>query len=156
MQVENPVYLGDNLPIEAKITGKGYKDLTVTVVLRVEDKDGKESELKRQNIKIDPSGQPARIRFEDQPKELGKRKYIIQVEPPKIDPNEKPITPANLRLEKMTEVVDIKQINVLYVESQPRYEFRYIKFLMEREAFDEKKKKKSIDLTVLLLDADEE
>ena len=45
-------------------------------------------------------------------------------------------------------------IKVLYVEGQPRYEFRYLKFLMEREAAD-KKKKKSIELSVLLLGADE-
>ncbi len=50
----------------------------------------------------------------------------------------------------------MKEINVLYVEGQPRYEFRYIKFLMEREAPDEKKKKKSIHLRVLLLDADDD
>src|SRR5207247_3706847 len=65
------------------------------------------------------------------------------------------------RLEKTVEVVDLKTIRVLYVEDQPRYEFRYIKFLLERE-FDDKAKKqpadknkpKAIDLKVLLLDAD--
>ena len=63
----------------------------------------------------------------------------LQVEPPKQDGNDKPIPPANLRLERTIEVIDTKKINVLYVEGQPRYEFRYIKFLMEQEGSDEKK-----------------
>jgi len=155
MQAESQVYVGDNIPLEVRLTGKGYKDLTVTVVLRVEEKDGKERELKRVQAKVDPSGQSTRLRFEDQPKQVGKRKYIIQVEPPKLDNSEKPITPANLRQERTVDVIDSKQINVLYVEGQPRYEFRYIKFLMEREAPDEKQKKKSIELKVLLLEADD-
>lgn len=156
MQVEPQIYLGDNALIEAKLTGKGYKDLVVPIVLKVIAKDGKEKELKRLTVKVDPSGASTTVKFEDTPKELGQRRYVIQVEPPKMEGTEKPITPKNLRQERTVEVIDTKQINVLFVEGQPRYEYRYIKFLMEREAPDEKKKKKSIDLNVLLLDADDD
>ena len=45
-------------------------------------------------------------------------------------------------------------IKVLYVEGQPRYEFRFIKFLLERESPDAKTRRKSIDAERLLLDGD--
>jgi len=161
LQCEDSIYLGDKALFEVRLTGAGYKDLTVPVVLRVKeiDKNGKESdkerEVAREMVKVDPNGKAVKIRLRDQPKKIGRFKYIIEVEPPKLQANEKPLPQSNLRLERIVEVIDTKLIKVLYVEGQPRYEFRYIKFLLEREGLDAKKKK-SIDLKVLLLDADEE
>lgn len=157
LDVDDEIYLGDRAVFTVRLSGHGYKDLVVPVILKVKTKDGKEKELHREMHKVDPNGRASRIRFSDQPKELGPHEYIIEVEPPKTDPSEKPIPLENLRLTRVVRVIDTKKINVLYVEGQPRYEFRYIKFLMEREVADDKEnKKKSIDLTVLLLDADEE
>ncbi len=155
LNVEDEIYLGDRAVFEVRLSGNGYKDLVVPVVLKIKTKDGKEKELKREMQKVLPNGRPATIRFSDQPKVVGSHEYIIEVEPPKLEANEKPIPLENLRLTRTIRVIDTKKINVLYVEGQPRYEFRYIKFLMEREIADDKEnKKKSIDLTVLLLDAD--
>lgn len=159
LQCEDTIYIGDNAIFEARLTGEGYKDLVVPIVLRVrdaKDKDGKGKEVAREMVKVDPNGKSVKIRLRDQPKSVGRKTYSLEVELPKTDKdkNEKPIPPANLRLERTIDVIDTKLIKVLYVEGQPRYEFRYIKFLMEREMVDTKKKKKSIDLTVLLLDAD--
>jgi uncharacterized membrane protein len=165
LQVEDTIYLGDNAVFEARLTGHGYKDLTVPVILKLRGRDGKEREVGREMAKVDPSGKSVKIRLRHQPKEIGHQPYVIEVEPPKLEPNEKPIRPENLRLERTIDVIDTKLIRVLYVEGQPRYEFRYVKFLLEREAPDDKKKKapdanqekkKSIELKVLLLDADEE
>ena len=131
------------------------------VVLRAKDIDkngkevGKEREVAREMVKVDPNGKAVKIRLRDQPKKIGRYKYIIEVEPPKLQANEKPLPQSNLRLERIIEVIDTKLIKVLYVEGQPRYEFRYIKFLLEREGLDAKKKK-SIDLKVLLLESDDE
>jgi hypothetical protein len=157
LQVEDQVYVGDRVVFEARITGQGYKDTIVPIVLKLKDKNGKEKEVDRELVKVDPAGKPVKFRLRHQPAEVGKKQYIIEVEPPKGDGAEKPISPANLRLERTIEVVDTKQIKVLYVEGQPRYEFRYIKFLMEREAPEDLKKgkKKSIDLKVVMLDADD-
>jgi hypothetical protein len=157
LNVDDPIYIGDNAVFEVRLTGQGYKDLTVPVLLKLRDKNGKEREVAREMAKVDPAGKAVKIKLRHQPKEVGRKKYIVEVEPPKLEANEKPIPPANLRLETAIEVIDTKLIKVLYVEGQPRYEFRYLKFLLEREAPDEKqKKKKSIELKVLLLDADEE
>ena len=155
LQVEDQIYIGDTAVFEARLTGKGYKDLTVPVILKTRGKDGKEHEEDRMMVKVDPAGKSVKIRLKHQPKEVGSKLYIIEVEPTKLDANEKPLPSANLRLERTIEVIDTKLIKVLMVEGQPRYEFRYIKYLMERESPD-KKKKKSIELKVLLLDADDD
>jgi uncharacterized membrane protein len=154
LKVDDSPYVGDRLPFDVRLTGIGYKDLTVTVVLKLKDKaTGKDNVIDSQAVKVDPNGKSVKVQLHDQPKKVGPHKYIIEVEPPKLVPNEKPIPPANLRVERTIDVIDTKQIKVLYVEGQPRYEFRYLKSLLERESLDAKKKK-SVELKVVLLDAD--
>ncbi|MSQ93283.1 MAG: VWA domain-containing protein [Gemmataceae bacterium] len=156
LSVEDTLYLGDSAIFEVRLTGHGYKDLTVPVVLKVKDKTGKEREVASELVKVDPAGKSVRIRLRDRPKDLGRHPYIIEVVPPKIEGNEKPIPTGNLRIERTIEVINPQQIKVLYVEGQPRYEFRFLKSLLEREADekDKKPKQKSIEARVLLLDAD--
>ncbi len=158
LNVEDTIYLGDRAIFEVRLTGHGYKDLTVPVILKLYDEKTKtETKVDSEIVKVDPTGKSVRIRLRHEPKKLGRHKYIIEVEPPKLADNEKPIPPGNLRIERTIEVIDTKQIKVLYVEGQPRYEFRFLKSLLEREAPEEKQKKvKSVDLKVLLLDADDD
>jgi hypothetical protein len=153
LQVEDTVYVHDRVVFEARLTGQGYKDLTVPVILKVKEKDGKEKELGREQVKVDASGKPVKIRLRYQPSEVGRKLFIVEVEAPKSDRPGKGPHPGNLRLERMVEVLDAKLTKVLYVEGQPRYEYRFIKSLLERESPDAKKNK-SIELRVLLLDAD--
>jgi hypothetical protein len=157
LQCDDTAYVNDTIQFEARLTGQGYKDLVVPVVLKVKGKDGKEKELKRKMVKVDPAGKSIKIKFEDTPTEVGRKLYVIEVEVPRIEGAEKAPPVGNLRLERAIDVVDTKLIKVLYVEGQPRYEFRYLKFLLEREHANEKeKKKRSIELKVVLLDADDE
>ncbi len=153
LQCDDQVLVGDSIIFDCRLTGQGYKDLTVPVVLKVKHKDGKEMELSREMIKVDPQGKTKKIRLRDRPKEVGRRTYVIEVQPPKLEANEKPIPSSNLRLERTIEVIDNKLIRVLYVESIPRYEFRYVKFLLERESLD-KNNRRTVELKVMLLDAD--
>lgn len=159
LQVEDNVYVGDRVNFEARLTGQGYKDLTVPVVLKVKQKNGKEKEVGREMVKVNPQGKSVKVHLRDQPKETGRRHYIIEVEAPKADAAEKPIPLSNLRLERTIDVIDTKLIRVLYVEAQPRYEFRYLKFLLERESLDKNKnkdRKRAFELKVFLLDADDD
>lgn len=153
LQVEDVVYVNDRIVFEAKLTGQGFKNLTVPIVLKVKEKDGREKEVGRTLATLDPSGKAVKLRLQHQPTEVGRKPYIVQVELPKLEGSEKGLHPNNLKIERMIDVIDSKQIKILYVEGQPRYEFRYLKFLLEREALDAKKNK-SIDLKVVLTDAD--
>ena len=52
-------------------------------------------------------------------------------------------------------MLESKQIRVLYIEGSARYEYRYLKNLLERESND-KKSNKSIEVKVLLVDSDDD
>ncbi|MCI0637853.1 MAG: VWA domain-containing protein [Gemmataceae bacterium] len=155
LQVDDTVFVNDYINFEARLTGQGYKDLTVPVVLKVKEKDGKEKELHRIPVRIDPSGKSVKLRLRYQPTEAGRKHFVVEVELPKSERPDKTPNPASLRLERTIDVIEAKLIKVLYVEGTPRYEFRFIKYLLEREDPDDKKNK-SVDLRIVQLDADPE
>jgi hypothetical protein len=155
LQVEDTVYVHDRVVFEARLTGRGYKDLTVPVVLKVKEKNGKERELRRTKVRIDPRGNPVKVQLRDQPDKPGEKLYIVEVEMPRVEGTDKGPNPSDLRLTRTVFVQETKKIKVLYIEGTPRYEFRFIKSLLEREA-PGKKKTRTIELKVLLTDADED
>ncbi|HYT95185.1 MAG TPA: VWA domain-containing protein [Gemmataceae bacterium] len=154
LQVEETVYVHDRVVFEARLTGRGYKDLKVPVVLKIRQKDGSEKVLKRQEVNVNKRGTPVRVTFIDQPDTPGERLYIVEAEMPRLGPDEKPPNPADLRLQRTVFVQDAKTIKALYIEGSPRYEWRFVKSLLERES-PGKKKQKSVEFKVLLTDADE-
>lgn len=153
LKVEDTVYVNDRVVFEASLTGQGYKDLSVPVVLKVRDKDGNERTLAREIVQVDSTGKPKKVQLRDQPREAGRKLYIVEVELPKPDRPDGASSQSQTRLERTIDVLESKLIRVLYVEGMPRYEFRFIKSLLEREQLDEKKNR-SFELKVVLLDAD--
>jgi hypothetical protein len=151
LQVEDTVFVNDRVVFNARLTGQGYKDLTVPVVLKVKEKDGKEKELARVAVKVDPNGK--KFKLDHKPTEVGRKQYIIEVETPKSDRIDKGPSPGAVRLDRTIDIIDTKLTKVLYIEGSPRYEYRFVKSLLERENPDAKKNK-SVDLRVLLLEAD--
>lgn len=158
LEVEDPIYLGDTAVFRVGVVANGFKGATVPVILkRIDKKTGKPEEIMREELRTEDGKKTPTTKLRHTPTEKGPHKYIIEIEPPKLLDGERPLPQADLRIERIIEVIDIEEIRVLYVEQQPRYEYRYLKFLMEREMPDDKKqKKKSIDLKVLLLEADAE
>ncbi len=148
LQVEDSVYVSDRVIFEARLTGQGYTDLTVPVTLK---EKGSDKVLASEMVKVDPHGKPVKFRLTHQPAEPGERTYIIEapVQPDELKSGD------NNRIERMVFVREAKLIKVLYVEGAARYEYRFIKHLLERESAEDKRNK-SVDLKVLLLDADEE
>jgi hypothetical protein len=155
LQVEDTVYVNDRVVFEARLTGSGYKDLTVPVVLKVKDKNGTERELTRAMVRVDPQGNSVKVRLKHQPTEPGEKLFIVQVEVPKSDKENKPASASNTRLQRTVFVQEAKLIKVLLVEGSARYEYRFLKSLLERESPD-LKRNKSVDLKVVLIDSDED
>jgi Aerotolerance regulator N-terminal/von Willebrand factor type A domain len=145
LQVEDSVYVNDRVVFELRLTAQGYNNLTAPVVLR---EQGKPEELARQVVTIDGPGKAVKVRLVHSPTEPGRKVYVIDT-PLQPDETDK----DNNRLEKEVFVHEAKLIKVLYVEGYRRYEFHYIKTLLERESA-RTKGNKSIDLKVLLLEAD--
>ncbi|HMF19834.1 MAG TPA: hypothetical protein VKE98_21695, partial [Gemmataceae bacterium] len=154
LQVPDVVYVNDRVNFQALLTGQGYKDLTVPITLKVKEKDGKEKEVApRKMTTVDATGKSVKVQMQHQPTKPGRVLYIMEVVLPKVDRPDKAIPPNHTRLERTIDVIESKLIKVLYVETTPRYEFRFIKSLLERERPDEKKNR-SVELKVVLLDAD--
>ena len=154
LQVEDPVYVNDRLIFEVRLTGTGYKDVTIPVVLKVKEGET-ERELAREKVKLDSSGKAVKVRLKYQPTEAGEKLFIVEALIPKVIADELPPGAGERRLERSIVVQENKQIRVLYIEGSARYEYRFIKNLLERESAD-KKSNKTIDLKVLLLDADDD
>ena len=138
--VDDTVFVDDIVTFDAKLVGRGLEARDVEVVLR---QKGLEEVLDRQTVRLAGDGQPTKVRLaHDRPRTAGTMTYTIEV-----PTAEGEIVTTNNRLERQVEVIKQK-VRVLYVETYPRYEFRYLKNLLEREP--------TVDLKVLLLEADPE
>jgi hypothetical protein len=154
LQVEDPVFVNDRLIFEARLTGTGYRDVAIPVVLKVKE-GNTETELARELVQLDASGKAVKVRLKHQPTEAGEKLYIVEAEVPKVILDELSPGAGERRLERSVVVQENKLIRVLYIEGSARYEYRYLKNLLERESTD-KKSNKSIDIKVLLVDSDED
>lgn len=153
LAVEDSVYVNDRLVFEARLTGQGYT-MARTVTATLSEKDpttGRLKQVAQERVTTDPSGKPVRFRITHQPSKPGEITYVVSV--PEQEDEVKPAD--NNRVERKVFVRDSKIIRVLYVEGYPRYEYRFIKTLLERES-EKEKGNKTIDMRVLLLDADPE
>jgi hypothetical protein len=147
LQVEDAVYVNDRVVFEVRLTGPGFGNLSVPVRLR---EKGSDKVLAEQKVNVDGTGKPVKVRLVYQPTEKGEKTFVIDVPE---QPGEAQY--ENNRVERTVFVQETKLIKVLYVEGYPRYEFRFIKNLLERES-NRTKGNKSIDLKVFLLSADDE
>src|SRR5262249_17375853 len=124
---------------------------SVTLTLSEKDKEGHLQPIDTTMVKTDPDGKPVKFRLMHQPTEPGEKTYVIEA-PVQADE----VKPAdNNRLERTVFVREAKLTKVVYEEGYERYDFRFIKNLLERES-DRDKRNKTIDLKVLLMDADSE
>jgi hypothetical protein len=152
VQVDETCFVNDRLIFEAKLTAQGYPNLPpLAVTLSEKTKEGRLKELAREKVIIDPQGKPVKFRLTHRPSEPGEKTYIIQV-PEQADEGART---ENNRAERTVLVREAKPIHVLLIDGYPRYEFRFIKSLLEREAANPQGNK-TIDLKVLLLDADDD
>ncbi|MFL5339564.1 MAG: VWA domain-containing protein, partial [Gemmataceae bacterium] len=148
LQAEDSVNLRDRLVFDIRVSVKGnLKATSVPVRLSEKDHDGKLTELERKDVSLDP-GKPVKVRLTTTPTEPGHKTYVVTAD---VQPDE--TDPTNNRVEKAVHVSDAKPVKLLYVEGRPRYEFRFLKTLLEREQAT-KRGNKSITLKTLLLDAD--
>ncbi len=143
--VDDVVFVDDLVRFQAKLLAKGFDGQEVTIRLR-ERAPGADTaaakDLETIKVKAPPDGQTARVELRHRPKTTGEVVYTIEIEP---RPRE--LQTENNRLERTVNVRKEK-LKVLFVDSEPRYEYRYLKNYLERE--------ETIDLNVVLLSSDPE
>ena len=91
-------------------------------------------------VDVPAKGEPRRVELVYRPKTTGEQTFIMEVEP---RPRE--LQTDNNRIERAI-TVRKEKLKVLYVDTEPRYEFRYLKNYLERD--------ETIDLNIVLLSSD--
>ncbi len=143
--VDDVVFVEDLVRFQPKLTSRGFakQELTVRLKQRAPTPTDPNATKEVESIKIPapPDGQPTRIEIGHRPKQTGPVTYIVEV-----DAKPRELQAENNRIEK-TITVREERLKVLYVDSEPRYEFRYLKTFLDRDS-------KSIDLNVVLQSSD--
>ena len=144
--VDEVVFVDDIVRFEAKLGARGLKGQEVRVSLKELPSGSKDPATAReiQAVKLiaPPDGQPLRFEVRHRPQKTGEVTYLLEV----------PTRPRELQVDnnRLSRTVTVRQekLKVLYIEGEPRYEYRYLKNLLERDP--------TIDLKVVLQSADPE
>jgi hypothetical protein len=135
--VDEVVFVDDIVQFEFNVTGHGYTDETIELVLR--EKDAAEP-LARTTVKLVGNGEPRKARIPYRPTAVGEFEYTVEAVP---RPDE-----SNADNNRQTRLVSVRkeQIRLLLAQSYPSFEFRYLKNMLERD--------QTIELKTVLQEAD--
>ncbi len=144
--VEDVVFVDDLVRFQAKLQARGFAGQDVVIHLKERDAKSRDPaavrDLESIRIQAPPDGQAKRVEIGHRPRETGEITYILEVEP-----RLRELQTENNRIERSVNVRKEK-LKVLLVDTEPRYEYRYLKNYLERE--------ETIDLSVVLLSSDPE
>lgn len=140
VRAESQVFADDLVSIEVELSGRG---LTKSVTVPVHLIDERTNTLvATKQIVLDPAHPKQTTELSAKPPGAGRILYRVEV--PAL-PGEHT---ADNNMQRTEVTVRDDRIHVLYIEGYPRYEYRYLKNALQRE--------KTIELSVLLLEADEQ
>ncbi len=142
--VDDVVFVDDAVRFQAKLLARGFQGEKVTVRLKELEAGSRDPRMAREieSIEVDApaNNQPKRVELVYRPKTTGERTFILEV-----DRRPRELQTDNNRIERSI-TVRKEKLKVLYVDTEPRYEFRYLKNYLERD--------ETIDLNVVLLSSD--
>ncbi len=133
---DDVVRVNNTVTVYAALSQRGYAGKTVSVVLQ----RGGEV-IGRESLRFGPDDQKQEVHFNYVPSQGGRFAYTVSVAP---QPGE--ITLTNNKRSFLQSVIS-KKLKALYVEGEPRYEFRYLKNAILRDT--------SLDFACLLLSGDD-
>ncbi len=141
---EDFAFVNDPIAFTAKLKSYGFKDREIKVRLK---QKGSDKILAEQTLKAGGDGEAVNVEISYAPPEKGEFEYILEIP---LDSEE---TNANNNA-TLPQLVTVSQdpVRVLLADSMPRYEFRYLKHLLERESLREGNS--TLKLDVVLQDAD--
>ncbi len=152
MQVPENAFVRDPVGVRLQLSGTGITQSTPVRVtlLRKNGDSANLTELASREVTLDPDKKQMDVELDfraakDSAAKAEKFDLIARVEPVAAGMEE--LTKANNTVTGQTSVMDA-QVNALYVEGYPRWEFRYLKNELIRE--------KTVNIATLLLSADED
>jgi len=135
--IDDVAFVNDPINLSAKVKSFGINSGSISVALK-DAKTG--TPLVTRQFPINPKKEHQKIELTFTPTRPGLFEYVFEVEPVKGEANQK----NNQQIGQIS-VLDQK-IRVLLVDSVPRYEYRYLKHLLERD--------KTIELRSILQESD--
>ena len=145
LRAEDAVYVNDRIVFAFKLTAQGFPAGPFQLALY---EKGKERPLDTKMVTAGGDDRTVNVQMIHRPTEPGEKVYVLRT--PVLEGE---TDKENNQIEKTILVREAKQINVLYVEGYRRYEYHYLKTLLERES-NRIKGNKSVNLRVFLQDAD--
>ncbi len=148
LQAEDTITVGDRLVFDLRLVAHGQiPPGPVTVTLTEKGQPPEKARRATATVTPDPSGNRVPITLAHTPMEPGEKTFVIEV--PAVEGE---TDKTNNRIERTVLVTDSKRVRVLYIESYPRYDFRFAKVLLERES-DRSVGGKGAEVKVVLLGA---
>ncbi len=120
--MQEVAFSGDSVPVQVQLLSKGYEKRTVALTVKLNDR-----EVSRKRVRLEGGQQFENIDFNVDIHEKGAARVVVAVEP--FDDE---ISVANNRIERSIRVVNEK-VNVLYIEGNNRWEFRYLSAILKRD-----------------------
>jgi hypothetical protein len=143
--VDDVVFVDDIVRFQAKLSARGFAGEKVTLRLKEADPSSADPiasarEIAVKEVDAPKDGKPERVELVHSPRATGERTFILEV-----DPRPRELQTDNNRIQRVI-TVRKEKLKVLLVDTEPRYEFRYLKNYLERD--------ETIDLNVVLLSSD--
>lgn len=135
--VDEVAFVGDPITFNAKLKAFGFKDKSVELTLR--EKSSREP-LTTKQLKAADDGQTLPVEITWIPEEAGDYEFILEVTPKSTEVDR--TNNSEIRQVSVRE----GRIRVLLIDSAPRWEYRELKVLLERE--------RTVELHTVLQDAD--
>jgi hypothetical protein len=147
LQAEDTITVGDRLVFDARLVSHGQVPSEPLPIVLYEKVAGQLIERGRTTATPETTGSRVPITISHTPLEAGDKTFVIAA--PTI-PGE--TNTANNRIERTVHVTESKRVRVLYVEGYPRYDFRFVKVMLERES-ERSLGGKGIEVEVILLNS---
>ena len=120
--MQEVAFSGDSVPMQVQLLSKGYEKRAATLTVKLNDR-----EVSRKRVRLEGGIQFENIEFNVDLYEKGAARVLVSVEP-----FEDEVSVANNRVERSVRVVNEK-VNVLYIEGNNRWEFRYLSAILKRD-----------------------
>ncbi len=120
--MQEVAFSGDSVPLQVQLLSKGYEKRTAALIIKLNDR-----EVSRKRVRLEGGVQFENIDFNMDLSEKGAARVLVTVEP-----FEDEVSVANNRVERSIRVVNEK-VNVLYIEGNNRWEFRYLSAILKRD-----------------------
>ncbi|QTN33646.1 hypothetical protein HZ994_15455 [Akkermansiaceae bacterium] len=120
--MQEVAFSGDQVPVRAHIQSKGYEKRTAKLTVKLNDR-----QVAQKRVRLEGGLQFEDIEFNVDLYEKGAARVEVAIEP-----FEDEVSAANNRIERSVRVVNEK-VNVLYIEGNNRWEFRYLTAILKRD-----------------------